>query len=95
MLLPRLIKRYVFVMICTFLALIMVATVAPLPIWAYALCVPAAALLTFLYWRSFAGTEICPTCSGTGKILVQHGRDLETDVCYSCDGEGRVPVVRR
>src|SRR5512136_1595749 len=94
MLLPHLAKRFVLVTLSTFLALVMVATVTALPIWVYALSLPIAALLTFLYWRSFAGTEICPTCNGTGKIQVQHGREIETDVCYSCDGEGRVPVIR-
>ncbi len=95
MLFPRLAKRFVFVLICAFLALVMVGTVAALPIWVYALSLPIAMLLTFLYWQSFAGTTICPTCNGTGKIQVRHGREVETDVCYSCDGEGRVPLIRR
>ncbi len=94
MLLPRLTKRFVFVTVCAFLALVMVGTVTALPIWVYALSLPIAALLTFVYWRSFKDTAICPTCHGTGKIQVQHGREIETDVCYSCDGEGRVPVTR-
>ncbi len=95
MLLPRLAKRFVLVTVCVFLALIMVGTLTALPIWVYALSLPVAVLLTFLYWRSFAGTAICPTCNGTGKIQVRHGSEVETDVCYSCDGEGRVPVIRR
>ncbi len=95
MLLPRLAKRFALGTLSTFLALIIVGTVAALPIWVFALSVPVGALLTFLYWRSFAGTEICPTCNGTGRIYVQDGQEMETDVCYSCDGEGRVPVIRR
>lgn len=93
MLFPRLAKRFVLVTICVFLALVMVSTSAALPIGVYALSLPIAALLTILYWRSFRGTTICPTCNGTGKIRVQRGREIETDVCYSCDGEGRVPTT--
>jgi DnaJ-class molecular chaperone len=59
--------------------------------WIYLLSLPLAALLTFLYWQTFHGTQVCPTCKGTGKIEVQQGGEVETDVCYSCDGEGRVP----
>lgn len=92
MLFPRLAKRFVLVGVCAFLVLILVGTAITLPIWAYALALPAAALLTLLYWQSFNGTILCPTCHGTGKIQVQHGRTSETDVCYSCDGEGRVPA---
>jgi membrane protein implicated in regulation of membrane protease activity len=92
-LLPRLVKRFVLVTICVFLALVLVSTMIVLPVWVYALSLPTAALLTVLYWRSFRGTTICPTCHGTGKIQVQHGREIEVDLCYSCDGEGRVPTT--
>jgi uncharacterized protein (DUF58 family) len=95
MLAPRLVKRFVFSLILVFLALIMVHTVAALPLWVYLLSLPVAALFTFLYWRTFQGTTICPTCNGTGQVEVRHGREVEMDVCYSCDGEGRVPVGSR
>jgi membrane protein implicated in regulation of membrane protease activity len=95
MLFPRLAKRFVIILISIFLALVMINTAASIPLWIYLLSFPIAALLTFLYWQSFSGTTICPTCKGTGKIEVQHGREFEIDVCYSCDGEGRVPVTRR
>jgi hypothetical protein len=95
MLFPRLAKRFVLVMILVILALIVVNTTIALPFWAYALSLPVAGLLTFLYWQTFRGTEVCPTCNGTGKIQVQHGRESETELCYSCDGEGRVLVTRR
>jgi hypothetical protein len=91
---PRLAKRFVLVTICVFLALVLVNTMTiAMPMWVYALSLPVAALLTLLYWRSFKGTMVCPTCNGTGKIQVQHGGEIETDLCYSCDGEGRVPMV--
>ena len=90
MLFPRLAKRFVLVTILTFLALVMLNTAVPFPLWLYLLTLPVAALLTFLYWQTFKGTMVCPTCNGSGKIEVQHGREVETDVCYSCDGEGRV-----
>jgi hypothetical protein len=95
MLFPRLAKRFVLVIILVILALVVVNTAIALPYWVYALSLPVAGLLTFLYWQTFRGTEPCPTCNGTGKIQVQHGHEYETELCYSCDGAGRVPVVRR
>src|SRR5437588_577610 len=95
MLFPRLARRFVLVLILAILALVVVNTTIALPFWTFALSLPAAAALTFLYWQTFQGTAVCPTCNGTGKIEVRHGRDYETDVCYSCDGVGRVPVARR
>jgi hypothetical protein len=90
MLVSRLAKRFVLVTVLAFLALVIVNTATPLPIWIYALSLPIAALLTFMYWQTFRGTAVCPTCNGTGKIQVQHEHEVETDVCYSCDGSGRV-----
>lgn len=94
MLFPRLVKRFVLVTILAFLVVVTLNTVVQLPLWFYLLVLPTAALLTFLYWRTFSGTEICPTCNGTGEIEVRRGREFEMDVCYSCDGEGRVPRSR-
>ncbi len=94
MLWPRLLKRFVFAAILVFLALVIANTSVRFPIAVYGLTLPVAALLTFVYWRSFRGTTVCPTCNGTGKIQVRHGREFETDLCYSCDGEGRVPITR-
>ncbi len=91
MLLPRLARRFALVAILAFLALVIVNTAVVFPVWIYLLSLPIAALLTFLHWQTFRGSEVCPTCQGTGKIEVQHGSEVETDVCYSCDGEGRVP----
>ena len=91
MLFPRLARRFVLVTVLAFLALVVVNTGVSFPVWLYVLSLPTAALLTFLYWQSFSGTAVCPTCNGTGKIQVQHGREVEADVCYSCDGDGRVP----
>jgi hypothetical protein len=95
MLAPRLAKRFTIVLICVFLVLVVVYTTAKFPIWVFAISVPIAAGLTFLYGLSFQGTAICPTCNGTGKIEVRHGSEYEMDLCYSCDGAGRVPVSRR
>lgn len=94
MLFARLAKRFVFVTILAFLVIVTLNTGLQLPLWVYVLALPAAALLTFLYWRTFRGTEICPTCNGTGEIEIRRGRAFEMDVCYSCDGEGRVPRAR-
>jgi len=94
MLLPRLVKRFVIVLICVLLVLLLINATLAFPSWFYLISLPAAALLTFLYWQSFKGTTICPTCNGTGKIQVRYGREVETDLCYSCDGEGRVPARR-
>ena len=91
MLFPRLARRFVLVTVLAFLALVIVNTAITFPVWIYILTLPVAALLTFLYWRTFTGSVVCPTCNGTGKIQVRRGREIETDVCYSCDGEGRVP----
>ena len=95
MLFPRLARRFVLAAVLVFLALVIVNTAVSFPVWVYLLTLPVAAGLTFLYWRTFQDTMLCPTCQGTGKIQVQHGREIETDVCYSCDGEGRVPAARR
>jgi hypothetical protein len=94
MLFPRLVKRFLVVLICVVLVLLLINATLAFPPWIYLLSLPAAGFLTFLYWQSFKGTTICPTCNGTGKIQVRHGREVETDLCYSCDGEGRVSVRR-
>ena len=94
MLFPRLAKRFVLATVLLVLAMLLVDTVVRFPPWIFLLALPVAAGLTFLYWQTFRGTAICPTCNGTGKIQVRHGREIETDLCYSCDGEGRVPVRR-
>jgi membrane protein implicated in regulation of membrane protease activity len=93
-LLPRLVKRFVLVSVLAFLVSVMLNTTVRLPLWFYVLVLPTAAILTFVYWRTFSRTETCPTCKGTGEIEVRRGREFEMDVCYSCDGEGRVPRVK-
>jgi len=44
----------------------------------------------------FAGTVVCPTCNGSGKVQVHqgYGYEIEDDYCPSCDGEGRVSASR-
>ena len=92
MLLPRLAKRFVFVLVCVFLALVAIRyyTWVDMPTWVWALTVPAAAFFTFLYWRSFKGSKLCERCGGTGKVMVTKGRETFSDLCPSCDGEGRI-----
>lgn len=94
MLFPRLAKRFVLATVLLVLAMLLIDAGIRFPPWLFLLALPVAAGLTFLYWQTFRGTAICPTCNGTGKIQVRHGREIETDLCYSCDGEGRVPVRR-
>jgi uncharacterized protein (DUF983 family) len=95
MLFSRLARRFVLVVVLTFLAIVLVNATVGFPIWVYLLSIPSAAFLTFLYWQTFKGTMVCPTCNGTGKTEMQHGRDIELEICYSCDGEGRVPTYHR
>jgi len=95
MLFPRLAKRFVLVVVLVFLAIVLVNATVAFPIWLYLLSIPVAAFLTFLYWQTFKGTMVCPTCNGTGKTKMQQGREIELEICYSCDGEGRVPVYLR
>lgn len=94
MLFPRLAKRFIVSAIAAFLALVIADTAIHFPLDTFLLVIPIAAALTFLYWLSFRGTTVCPTCGGTGKIRVKggYGYPEEDDYCYSCDGEGRVPV---
>ena len=92
MLMPRLIKRFLLATFVTFLALVALNLAVRLPVWFYLMALPAGGLLTFWYWLSFRGTEICPTCQGRGKVEVRKYRETVLDYCPSCDGEGRVPT---
>jgi hypothetical protein len=95
MLLPRLIKRFIFALVASVLVLVMVVGGLRVSPWLMALSLPAAGIITFLYWRSFSGSMVCPRCNGTGKYMKQRGREFVEEYCPSCDGEGRVPRPER
>src|SRR5260221_6020647 len=98
MLLTRLLKRFAISLVVCILLMTFLAGPLNLPLWSWVLVpLAVAGLLTFLYWRSFAGTVVCPTCDGSGKVQVHqgYGYEVEDDYCPSCDGEGRVPAYRR
>src|SRR5471032_1504823 len=98
MLFPRLLKRFMIALVVSVLLMTFLAGLLNLPLWSWAvLPLAISAVLTFLYWQTFAGTIVCPTCNGTGKVQVHlgYGYETEDDYCPSCDGEGRVPAYRR
>lgn len=95
MFLLRLVKRFMVALVVTFLVLVMAVGGLRMSPWLVALSLPAAGFITFLYWRSFSDSMVCPRCNGTGKYMKQHGREFIEEYCPSCDGEGRVPKPQR